>query len=105
MKKFNLSGRRQFKKEPLIANQKLKTDVNRGVCYPRLRDFFLFKSAGKLYKWPGSKKAFLQPGEVADYSLFHPVMDGVSQNMSKHVGCQGLVFLRRTRQAGPIEED
>ena len=40
MKKFNLSGRRQFKKELLIANQKLRTDVNRGVCYPRLRDFF-----------------------------------------------------------------
>ena len=40
MKKFNLSGRRQFKKEPVIANQKLKTDVNRGVCYPRLLDFF-----------------------------------------------------------------
>ena len=42
---------------------------------------------------------------MADYSLFHPVMDGVSQNMSKHVGCQGLVVLRRTRQAGPIQED
>ena len=39
MKKFNLSGRRQFKKELLITKQKLKTDVNRGVCYPRLRDF------------------------------------------------------------------
>ena len=24
-----------------IANQKLKTDVNRRVCYPRLRDFLM----------------------------------------------------------------
>ena len=38
------------KKEPLIANQKLKTDVNRSVCYPRLRDFLTYR----LQIWHGS---------------------------------------------------
>ena len=51
MEKFNLSGRFQLKKEPLIVNQKLKTDVNKGVCYPRLRDFLKCTQVVSFSSW------------------------------------------------------
>ena len=41
MKKFNLSGRRQFKKETIIANQKLKNLCKQGRLLSSLARFFV----------------------------------------------------------------